>query len=145
MQDRFGGKSGHSRLGQFESGQLNLGQSAFIRFSPKKILKTFWWIWANMFGHEFLSDLGHSGEPEGRVGGPKQAKVGAEGWEPEGWEAQHFAFLFHLPRKFRSFLLSGRSSRGTVAAVRGHGPLDVRSWASLVSSCASPGGWFGGC
>ena len=64
-------------LGQFESGQLNLGQSAFIRFSPKKILKTFWWIWANMFGHEFLSDLGHSGEPEGRVGGPKQAKSGS--------------------------------------------------------------------
>ena len=41
--------------------------------------------------------------------------------------------------KFRSFLLSLGSSRGIVAACRGHGPPKLCVWASLGSFCVSPG------
>ena len=54
--------------------------------------------------------------------------------------ARNFEFFPSPAANFILSSLSGGSSRGIVAAVRGHGPPTVCVWASQGSFCASPNG-----
>ena len=94
-------------LGQFDLGHSDLGQSALIRLRPEKILRTFGSTWANICGHAFLTELGHSG----RRANPR--KSDPEGWEAEGWGAPNVALFSPLLTQISFFPLSLYCCRGS--------------------------------
>ena len=95
-------------FGQSDFGQTDFGQTNFDRVWPTlidRLWPTFGWpTWQK------LVFLVSRAQPQTRFYGPdlqktRRTKSNSEGWGPERWEAQNFAF-FPLPPPFRSFCVS---------------------------------------